>query len=703
MRIYSMTATFGKLDHETLKLEPGLNIITGANEWGKSTWCAFLTAMLYGLDTRAKSTKTALADKERFAPWSGSPMSGKIELSWKGRDITIERSTPGRIPLGFFRAYETGSGLDVPELTAENCGKQLLGVERSVFLRSGFIRLKDMPVTEDEALRSRLNNLVTTGDESGSGQKLAAGLKELKNKIRYHNSGLLPEAQRRKDLLLDTLRELETLERQSASLRQKLDVNEDNRRALENHLAAMAYAKAEADAYRVAQAEETLQMELEQLQDARAACEELPSRETAVELLAEIQRLERTRYELQAQLQALQPPEEEEPGPEVFSGMDARQALDTVEADRDLWWALEHKRNIPLAMGLALILAGAALGVWNLLYGGICGAFGAVLTLAGLIIRWTRKGKCRKIGRKYGCGEPLEWLAMADRYADSLRRSRDSRETYENQRDQLLHTLKTLNDNIRTATEGLELDQCRKQWQGVIARWDAAEEAEKQAQQARERYQLLKEMAETAPPPEFPDRMTYSQEDTRDLLDHCREERQRLQHLLGQYQGRMETMGTPEELNKQIGEADDRITRLNGTYAALVIAQETLAEATAQLQRRFAPKIAGRARELMAQFTAGRYDRLQLREDFGILAGAQREDTLHDALWRSDGTVDQLYLALRLAVAGELMPRSPLVLDDALVRFDDDRLRSALEVLKAEGKTRQVLLFTCQSREQNMV
>ena len=46
-----------------------------------------------------------------------------------------------------------------------------------------------------------------------------------------------------------------------------------------------------------------------------------------------------------------------------------------------------------------------------------------------------------------------------------------------------------------------------------------------------------------------------------------------------------------------------------------------------------------------------------------------------------------------------LCPGTPLILDDALVRFDDSRLLSALRVLKAEAETRQVLLFTCQSRE----
>ena len=83
--------------------------------------------------------------------------------------------------------------------------------------------------------------------------------------------------------------------------------------------------------------------------------------------------------------------------------------------------------------------------------------------------------------------------------------------------------------------------------------------------------------------------------------------------------------------------------------------------------------------------------------------GAQGEDTLRGSLWHSDGTVDQLYLALRLAVAEALIPEAPLVLDDALVRFDDKRLAAALELLQEEATQKQILLFTCQSREQQLI
>jgi len=49
--VRKMTASFGVLQNRTLELSPGLNIIEAPNEYGKTTWCAFLRAMLYGIDT----------------------------------------------------------------------------------------------------------------------------------------------------------------------------------------------------------------------------------------------------------------------------------------------------------------------------------------------------------------------------------------------------------------------------------------------------------------------------------------------------------------------------------------------------------------------------------------------------------------------------------------------------------------------------
>ena len=138
---------------------------------------------------------------------------------------------------------------------------------------------------------------------------------------------------------------------------------------------------------------------------------------------------------------------------------------------------------------------------------------------------------------------------------------------------------------------------------------------------------------------------------------------------------------------------------LEDTYGALTIAIETLAQARAELQRRFAPRITKKAQKMLSDMTGGRYTALTMSDDFSLQARAGEEETLHDALWRSDGTMDQLYLALRLAVAEELTPNAPLVLDDALVRFDDKRMTAAVEILKELAEQRQIICFTCQGRE----
>ena len=52
MKINKLTASFGKLENDSLSFHEGLNVIYAPNESGKSTWCAFIQAMLYGVASR---------------------------------------------------------------------------------------------------------------------------------------------------------------------------------------------------------------------------------------------------------------------------------------------------------------------------------------------------------------------------------------------------------------------------------------------------------------------------------------------------------------------------------------------------------------------------------------------------------------------------------------------------------------------------
>lgn len=713
MKIYSMTATFGKLEHETLTLQPGLNVIEAPNEWGKSTWCAFLVNMLYGIDTRAKSTKTALADKERFAPWSGSPMAGRIDLHWNGRDITIERSTRGRLIFGDFKAYETETGVEVPELNSLNCGQTLLGVERSVFERAGFIRLADLPVTQDDALRRRLNNLVTTGDESGAGDKLGKQLKDLKNKCRFNRTGLLPQAENQRDQLEGQLYELRLLAEQSQKLQARQAELEVWVGQLTNHQDTLDYEKSKDDTRRLAEALAEKSAAQTVFDGISEVCKGLPSQEEAQMAAQRGRGLLQQQRDLTMEEQMLPAAPVQPETPALYQGLTPEdavaQAKDAAKRYSELAGSIKKPGILLWILGALLAIGGAAMLVLELPYWYAFLGAGAVVLVIALILTLARVGKNKKLGAEmvalqasWGAA-PENWVKDAENYAREQQEYAESYARYEALRGDLDTRKNALEEAIESFAKGDSLSVALDQWNQILGHWDAYGDARRDLQKADTLAATVQAMAKTAQPPQFPDELTHSYEETEALLSSARFELRQLQLKLGQNQGRSEALGQQEVLEAQLRSVNRRIHKLEDTYAALELAQKALSAATTQLQRRFAPRISKRAQTLFGKLTGNRYQRLTLGEDLGLQACTEDEDTLRTTLWRSDGTVDQLYLALRLAVSEELTPEAPLVLDDALVRFDDTRLAEAMDILREAGNAKQVILFTCQNRERKYV
>lgn len=704
MRIYKMTATFGKLEHETLTLTPGLNIITAPNEWGKSTWCAFLVAMLYGLDTRAKTTKTALADKERYQPWSGSPMSGRIDLNWNGRDITIERTTRRRVPLGEFKAYETVSGLPVEELTAANCGSVLLGVEQTVFRRAGFIRFSDLPVTQDEALRRRLNALVTTGDDSGAADRLAASLKDLKNRCRYNRTGLLPQAEAQRDAIEEKLTELETLNTQCQKLKMRIDEVKDWLRQLYNHQQALAYAKMESGLNQIAQTREAMEETEQTLRALEAACASLPPQAEVESKVRELRAFRDQWNAIRAE-ERQAPTEPQKPElPNPFTGLTAEAARAMAREDAREMTELSQSKMPLIFMiigALGLVAAGGLAYLTAYVFAAVAGGVGLLALIWGAIDRASIRKKTLAIVEKYGTADWKQWTAPILEYEQDMIAYSEALKTYQEVGSDLEVRLMVLRKKRDSLCGLQEPEEVLDFWQEAQRQWEQYDRARAEAMTARRHLEALDAVVKPVEKPTAPDNLTQNEAQTAQLLAECAAEQQRLQNRLGQYQGRMEIIGSAEDLRLQHKRVCDRIARLEDTYTALTIAQETLQQARTELQRRFAPRITQRAQELLGAMTDGRYQSLTMGEDFSLRASAGQEDVQWDAIWRSDGTIDQLYLALRLAVAEELTPEAPLILDDALVRFDDTRMAAALNILRKMAESKQVICFTCQGREAN--
>ena len=216
MKLLRLTATFGCLDHATLEFGPGLTLIEAPNGGGKSTWCAFLRTMLYGLDTRQRDKKGAPADKNRYRPWNGAPMEGLLVCEHEGKRLELRRTSAGGVPMGEFSARWQETGLPVDGMTAETAGELLTGLSQEVFDRSVFLKQTDLAVSQSQELEKKITALVSTGEEDISFTEANDCLKTWLHRRRFHKTGQIPQLEAREEALRQSLD-------QTTALRQELD------------------------------------------------------------------------------------------------------------------------------------------------------------------------------------------------------------------------------------------------------------------------------------------------------------------------------------------------------------------------------------------------------------------------------------------------------------------------------------------------
>jgi uncharacterized protein YhaN len=233
MIIRRMTANFGTLHNEELRLSEGLNIIEMPNESGKSTWCAFLRAMLYGVDSAQREKGGIKPDRERYKPWSGAPMEGVMEITAEDRDIVLRRGTRNaNAPMRQFSAVYADTGAEVPELSGQDAGERLIGVPAGVFERSAFIRQSSLCLDDgDGELEKRITAMITSGEEEGVSYTAAdERLRAWQRRRRYKGRGRIPaleaEISELRGLLATlkgSVRELENLEEEAEVFRLRRD------------------------------------------------------------------------------------------------------------------------------------------------------------------------------------------------------------------------------------------------------------------------------------------------------------------------------------------------------------------------------------------------------------------------------------------------------------------------------------------------
>lgn len=663
LRILQANATYGKLNQAQLSLQSGLNVICAPNEGGKSTWSRFLLTMFYGLNTRQRGE---LADKNRFQPWSGSPMQGRLELAVGEDVLTLSRRTQrADSPMGVFSCTYAGTDTPVRGLDALRCGETLLGVPQSVYQRCAFIPSGSMAIDADADLERRINALISTGEEKISFSQAESRLKRQLHQRKYNRSGAIPLLESEIASLSSAQAEVQDLAERETSLRQQL------RQVQEEQVTLRAAQQQEAQ-QRIAEKQRLLQSlpdsaalqsineqlgavrsmgeQVQQARDAAAAQEQT--------IQAQLQELSRnplhpmTKPELEAQLQ-IQPPAP----PQVAQ----------------------------LLISLALGLCGGGflwyeIGQSQLLW--LCAACAVTALAAGNFLRLLIQRIRRQQVRRRELQRQEELRKLADSYLPML-------EKLEEQRSLLQQRQQAVADSEQRLRATLaDLLTVVQKWDvGVHAPTDVRRFVQQMTQRREELTEEIRQAQADALHAQTPDADGSAA---------------RLQQQIAQVQGQLAALGGAEDAPQRIARKQEQLHRLQGEYDSLALALDVLRSANTTLQNRFSPELGRRAAEIFADMTGSPWSHILLDREFRLSAEAGSDPTRRSVQLLSSGTADQLYLAVRLAICEMVLPveqNAPLILDDALLTFDDERLHKTLDYLVRLGEQRQILLFSCQSRE----
>ena len=714
MRIGQMTATFGKLEQSTLRPAPGLNIIYAPNESGKSTWCQFIIAMLYGLPTRERGL---LAGKNRVAPWNGVAMQGSMDIHAEGEDYTIVRTTQrAGAPMGACVCTYTGTADSVPHIDPHSPGETLLGIGREVFSRSAFIAQGALPLDKDVELERRISALVSSGEEEVSFSESYELLKRQLNRRRHNKTGLIPELEREIAQLTDTLSQLYDLHAQEDAARQQLQQFERQAEELRERLTQWEALEKQDSLRACLSAQRKAQAADEHAQSLRLRYPDLPSAQELSRLQGMADALDRTlaqteeagelAVKLQGKFDEAQRLWQQDP---LYPDDDGQLAARLSATDP------KPRRFSPLAIALSLFV-------------GCATAFGAGYTLHQLPIA-------------AGCGILAGSLLLLLYNSIRLRRNKadlsDSaarraqleqeiagylqlRQQYESARDEAQRAASAAHSLHRSCREGLldllrlvqpfspdstNLTNVRAALERAASHRRKVDQAQQEAHDARLHWQLLHQHLPQGP---FPDpgeqlpRPTTTYAQIKEALPRAQENIQTARARLSELSGQLSALGSRDALESRLQQKKAELDSLQEDYDAIALAMDTLVYADQTMQNRFSPALGRRAAEIFSELTDGRYQQVLLDRSFA-LSTSTRSDPLHrDIRLLSHGTADQLYLATRLAICEMVLPEgksSPLILDDALANFDHQRMAAALEWLAEAAKTRQILLFTCHRRE----
>lgn len=673
---------FGRFQNREIELKPGINLIYGDNEAGKSTIHTFIKGMLFGIERlRGRGSATKDDIYTRYLPWDyPGAYSGSMDIMIGDKEYRVQRSFHANDKN--FSIIDLSSAREV-KLKEGLISEMIPGLTESTFKNT--ISIEQLKAQTDSELAAQVRNYITNLSITKSkevnvakavsfltdkrkqlepSQNMAA-LKELQAEIA---EGLDKEEQINQ--LTIQLKELLTKEQLLKEQKEKAEaaVNNEETKRMEQLPAIL-------EKYRTYQElvkqSEVLEQQEKELKSKISSWE--MEQLAAGSLKEDIKEAEQLRLRLVEQ---------------------EKQELALQREKDDCHNTLKRKRLISFVPALLLATIVIILSSFKLWGIGVA----AIFLIAGIIFYRSMDKSSKKI-----------LIQIEQRENELKQQMADSSNGIE-------HILKK---NTVTRVEAL-----RERQEEALKNYYSLENARQQLTDFVQRKRELEDNSDLL----YETIMQYIQhfikaeELSPFWIQRLQEEiRLRKQEL----QGRQSEINSQYEANKlRIEKLRWEISKMENNEEQLLKNQErylemekkqketsvelesiklalaTIQELSSDIHDSFGQQLNQAVSRVISEVTGQKYNDLKIDEKLDVKVGWNGDYVLLDRL--SAGTIDQVYFALRLAVADLLLgeDQMPLLLDDSFALYDEARVKAALRKIVQRN---QIILFTCHKREQTLL
>lgn len=662
---------FGKFSDYSLNFSPSIQILYGENEAGKSTIHAFIQAMLYGIPKGA-SKKEVFFQYRPFSKALG--FGGSLTFSHQGKSYCVQRD--------FLQGGEAHITI-LPQGEKLFEGESFLQSVLSPFSLESFkntVSIRQLKSSTEREMVYELQAMLSNFQESGNVElNPQAALDYLEQEEAKLTEKMIPDATKRYSGLLgevkNTHRSLSLLEAEEAQF--------PGEKSLKG-LASEEAMREETDGEEIDGKEiDGKVIDGKELEEKENAGEELFENKSSV-----IKNYTLTEESLELQRKRVEIEETREEWNRLSSllekeGLNKKEEL-LLEQEKMLQY-LSHEQE-EKELGKSSIFLYPLFCFFALCF--------AVLTILSFLYAYTTVALPRFPFFSMGFSAYLYpffcafllflLLALSQRRIFTQQQrwvKQEKREFEEILAKRNISTFLQFQNSSKEELreEGSSYTQAKvlQYYNTLLEKWGEKEELEKTLALLEESYQKEKNLwLETS------------------YKEKQREQREELLRKYGILQNKADLIRPSLEENEKLQEKRE----------ALLEAKERIQQIAGEIRKSFAFHLNEDCGKALSEITGGRYDSLWIDEQLHIYVNAK--EGFFPLEQASTGTIDQLYLALRLSMALLLQRENkdllPLLLDDSFAMYDEKRLAASIGYLK-KSYPAQILLFTCHHREEKIL